>query len=565
MKAPTEILSCDVLVIGGGGAGCRAAIEAARCGNSVILVNKFPIGRSGTTITAMITYTGTMGQLGICPDDGPDVLFWDVVRGGHRLGNQDLIEVFCRGARDTVLELDSWGMKWDRVDGKFTATRLPGQTYPRGNHRDAITGMMMQRVLCEQVRKHENIRVIDNLMVTKILEDAGRAAGAVALDIASGRFLTFHAGSVVLATGGAGRLYKVTSMPEDARGDGFALAYRAGATMMDMEFQQFYPTCVVFPTSVRGVMVPGAIVYPQGARLINSLGEPFMHKYDPIRKEMATRDMMSRGMALEIAAGRGGTHGGVFIDCSKVPDLVAKHPKSFGLFKSIGMESFDRIEVAPGAHFSIGGIQINPFCESNVPGLYACGEVATGMHGANRCGGNALAETQVFGRIAGEQAAAFARYNAKTDFCEEDVDKEIARVRSFLAGESKETPKELICELQELMYKNAGLIRSEESLLNTLNQLVDLKARASDVKAGGGEKYNLAWIDAIDLQNMIQIAELICVSALQRKESRGAHFRLDYSEPDDTFLKHFCITLDKQDGRTITSTPVIRTREEVES
>ena len=260
------------------------------------------------------------------------------------------------------------------------------------------------------------------------------------LDVTTGQFVAFQAGSVIMATGGAGRLFKVTSMPEDARGDGFALSYRAGATLIDMEFQQFYPTCLVYPTSIRGVMVPGAIVYPQGAKLLNSNGERFMHKYDPENQEMATRDMLSRGIALEIAAGRGGKHGGVFVDCSMVPDLIEKHPKSFGLFKAVGMQTFDRIEVAPGLHFSIGGVRINPFCETNVPGLYAAGEVAGGLHGANRCGGNALAETQVFGRIAGEQAAAFARYNGKPSIDDAEVSIEINRLATMLSGTATANP-----------------------------------------------------------------------------------------------------------------------------
>jgi len=558
LSVNTTKIKTDVLIIGGGAAGCRAAIEAAKRGSSIALINKYPIGYSGTTITAMITYTGVMGKLGISPEDSHETLFWDVYKNGRKLGNQDLIEIFSRESANSVLDLTSYGLKWDHKDDKYDMVRLPGHSFPRGNRVDSITGVKVQKALLQEVYRWDNIKIYNNIVITKLLLDGNRIAGAVGIDINEGTFLVFSAISVILATGGAGRIFKTTSMPEDARGDGYALAYNAGAKLIDMEFTQFYPTCVVKPNSIRGVMVPGGVLYPKGAKLINNLGESFMEHYDPELREMTTRDRLSRGIALE-AEIAGGANGGVFIDCSMISNLEKLYPKSFALFKEVGMDIDSPIEVAPGAHFTLGGVLINTFCESSVSGLYAAGEVAGGLHGANRCGGNALTETQVFGKIAGYQADSFALVNYRPSIDDCAVKEELCRIKSLFSGKGQYKPRSIMDELQDIMYSYAGVLRSEESLNIAWSKIEELEEKAQSLKIKEGKNYNVARIDALDIHNMILVSKMLITSAKQRKETRGANYRKDFQNSDDKFLLHHVIKKVNEKMELSTS-PIVITR-----
>lgn len=544
MKREIEEIRTDVLVIGGGGAGCWAALKASEHDRDVTLLNQYTLGKSGTTIVAMITYMAIMGELGIHPEDTEEIFFQDIVKSGAFLGEQNLIEILVRNSRQTVLDYEKLGVKWDKVDGKFDSRGLPGMTYDRGCFVDHRTGISLQRALVRAVEKRSNIRYQER-KVLRLLKDGDRIAGALAMNLYNGAFTKISAKSVVLATGGAGRLYKVTSMPEDARGDGMSLAYQAGATLMDLEFQLFYPTTLIYPEYLRGLVAPRGTTVPLGARILNGKGERFMHRYYP-EAELATRDKASISIMREILSGNGTPHGGVYLDLSKVENLIDKYPTSFKDFKNTGINLPDEwLEVCPGHHFSTGGVEINSFCETSVPGLYAAGEVSANLHGANRVGGSALPECAVFGQIAGRHAAIHATFKSRPVAADHQTDEGIERVQNLIErgrkGEFR--PVQIMRRLKDLMHEKVGVIRSEKSLLAAVKEIRSMQEMMLNVKINPGEAYNMELTDAIDLENMLLLGELIASSALTRQESRGSHYRLDYPEQDDTrWWKHSQVT-----------------------
>jgi fumarate reductase (CoM/CoB) subunit A len=562
MKNMQEIKT-DVLVIGGGGAGCWAALTASRHGVDVTLINKYPLGKSGTTIVGMITYNAIMGELGVHPEDSTDIYFQDLVTEGALLGDQNLMEIFVRGGRETVLQLEKMGVRWDKVDDKFDARRLPGMSYPRGCFSDHRTGFFIQRALVREIQKRSNIRVLER-KITKLLTREGRIVGAMGLHIHDGSFLKILAKSVVIATGGAGRLFKITSMPEDARGDGYSLAYEAGAKLVDMEFHLFYPATLVYPETLRGLVTPRGTTVPLGARILNGRKERFMHKYYP-EAEFATRDKASISIFKEIKSGATTPHGGVYLDVSAVENLLEKYPTSFKDFKDAGMNLPEEwLEIAPGLHFTLGGVRINEFCETSLPGLYAAGEAAGNMHGANRIGGSALPECSVFGQIAGENAAIHAKFSRPLEADGEQVREEKGRLRNMLEGGEKghARPVEIMRALQDLMYDKVGVLRTGNGLREAIAEIRDLKKKTKDMKIHSSARYNNEWVDAIDILNMLPLGEIAARCALAREESRGAHYREDFPQQDDcTWRKHSLSWNEGGDVR-IVHCPVVVTRPE---
>lgn len=562
MKNMQEIKT-DVLVIGGGAAGCWAAITASAHGGDVTLINKYPLGKSGTTIVGMITYNAVMGELGVHPEDSPDIYFQDLVKEGALLGDQNLMEIFVRQGRKTVLQLEKMGVRWDKIGDKFDARRLPGMSYPRGCFSDHRTGLFIQRALVREIQKRSNIRVLER-KITKLLTKEGRIVGAVGLHIHDGSFLKISAKSVVIATGGAGRLFKITSMPEDARGDGYSLAYEAGARLIDMEFHLFFPATLVYPETLRGLVVPRGTTVPLGARILNGRKERFMHKYYP-EAEFATRDKASISIFKEIKSGAITLHGGVYMDVSAVENLLEKYPTSFKDFKDAGMNLPEEwLEIAPGLHFTLGGIQINEFCETSLPGLYAAGEAAGNMHGANRIGGSALPECSVFGQIAGENAAIHAKFNHYLEPEGEQIGEEKERLSNLLdAGKKGHTrPIEIMRALQNLMYDKVGVLRTGNGLREAIAEIQDLKKKAKDMKIHPSSRYNNEWVDAVDILDMLQLGEIAARSAMFREESRGAHYREDFPQQDDRIWRKHSLSWKEGGDVRIAYCPVRITRPE---
>ncbi len=559
-----EEIKTDVLVIGGGAAGCWAALAAGDHGLDVTLVNKYPLGKSGTTIVGMITYNAPMGRLGKHPEDSPDVYFADLVKEGERLGEQNLMEIFVRRGRQTVLQLEKLGVQWDKEGGKFDVRRLPGMSVPRGCFSDHRTGLRIQNMLVREIGRRPNIRTVER-KITRLLTSGGRVVGAAGLNIHNGNFLRIAAKAVVLATGGAGRLFRITSMPEDARGDGYALAYHAGARLIDMEYHLFFPATLVYPEALRGLVVPRGTTVPLGARILNGRRERFMQKYYP-EAELTTRDKASISIFREIKTGATTPHGGVYMDVSAVENLFEKYPTSFRDFKEAGMDlPGELLEIAPGLHFTLAGVDINGFCESSLPGLYAAGEVAGNMHGANRIGGSALPECSVFGQIAGDNAALHAIFAEPLQPEKDSAEEEFARLQALLdtGGKGKTRPIAIIRRLQDVMYDKVGVLRSGKGLNEAIREIRELRASAAEMKINPSRLYNNEWIDAIDTLDMLTLGEISAEAALARTETRGAHFREDCPGQDGARWHRHSLAFQKDGRLQLATRPVTITRPEV--
>jgi succinate dehydrogenase/fumarate reductase flavoprotein subunit len=426
---------------------------------------------------------------------------------------------------------------------------------------DHRTGQALQNALVRAVRERNNILYLERKAI-KLLRADDRVVGALTWHIAKGNLTIISAKSVVLGTGGLGRLFKLTSMPEDAKGDGMALAYRAGAELVDLEFQQFFPGTLVFPDFLRGLNAPTTTVLPLGGRILNRRGERFMHHYFP-EGEYQTRDRASVAYLKEIQKGNGSPHGGVYLDVSQVENIAEKYPTSFKIYQEEGLDlKREWLEIAPGHHYSIGGIKINKWGESTVPGLYAAGEVSGNLHGANRIGGNALPECAVFGQIAGKSAALYSKSIKEPDIAllemKEDIDQMDILMERGQEGEIR--PIKIMRGLQDLMYEKVGVIRDEKRLQEAIDDIHLLKCKTKRLRITPGRTYNKELIDEIDLNNMLLMAELITAAAKYRKESRGVHYREDFRTQDDqNWGKHTIIK--EEDGKmSLTTRPVIKAR-----
>ena len=545
-----EVREHDVLIIGAGGAGLRAAIAATERGLSVGVVSKSLLGKAHT-VMAEGGVAASMGN--VDPDDGWQTHFMDTLRSGKFLNNWQMVETFTKEAPDRVYELEQWGALFNRTEeGKISQRAFGGHTYRRLCHVGDRTGLEMIRTLQERTLATDT-RVYMETTVTRLFKnDEGRVVGALAYTRESGRFIHFKAKAVIMATGGWGRIYKVTSNSWEGTGDGCVLAYDAGAELVDMEMVQFHPTGMVWPPGVRGLLVTEG-VRGEGGVLRNSEGERYMENYDPEKMELSTRDVVARANYTEVTEGRGSPHGGVYLDITHLGynGIMKKLPTMYEQFKNLADIDISQepMEVFPTIHYVMGGIKVDPeTCETNVPGLFAAGESAGGLHGANRLGGNSLSDLLVFGRRAGEGAAEYVKSNGySTEIDSSQLDTEKQRVLEPLERQDGENPYELQQQVQEAMMEHANLMRNEDSLREGLEKILAVKERVPNVKAQGSTLFNPGWHTAQDVRYLTQISEIILCTALQRTEQRGAQWRLDYDGPDDELGKiNFIVKKDEQ-------------------
>lgn len=576
-----ETIDYDVLVIGAGGAGLRAAIEASAHDVKVGLICKSLLGKAHTVMAE----GGVAASLANVDErDNWKVHFADTMRGGQYLNNWRMAELHAKEAPERVRELEAWGALFDRTkDGKILQRNFGGHKYPRLAHVGDRTGLEMIRTLQDH-GIHMGIEVHMEFTIVALLKDGDQVAGAVGYDRERGRFNVFRAKAIVLATGGIGRAFKITSNSWEYTGDGHSLAYHAGADLIDMEFVQFHPTGMVWPPSVRGILVTEG-VRGEGGILLNKAGRRFMFDDIPdlyknqtadneeegwrytqgdrqARRppELLTRDHVARCIVREIKAGNGSPHGGVFLDIAWIkekipnaPDVIRKKlPSMYHQFKKLADIDITKepMEVGPTTHYAMGGIRVDADSQmSTVRGLFAAGECAAGLHGANRLGGNSLSDLLVFGKRAGEHAALFAREtnwgSLNSDFIKSTIDQALQPFERT-AGD---TPFEVQYDLQEMMQDLVGIVRNEEEITRAIGELKTLGERARQVKVTGNREYNGGWHTALDLQNLLTVSEAVAMSALQRRESRGAHFREDYPAKDDQGGKFNSIIRKGADGQ----------------
>jgi succinate dehydrogenase / fumarate reductase flavoprotein subunit len=519
----------DVLIIGAGGAGLRAALEALAQGAKVGVVSKSLLGKAHTVMAE-----GGIAAAMANVDHADDwrTHFRDTMRGGKLLNNWRMAQLHAQEAPDRVRELEQWGALFDRTqDGEILQRAFGGHTFKRLCHVGDRTGLEMIRTLQDR-GVQLGIDVFMECTISRLLKDGDRVAGAFGYWREQGRFVVFKAKSVVMATGGIGKAYKITSNSWEYTGDGMALAYNAGADLMDMEFVQFHPTGMVWPPGVQGLLVTEA-VRGEGGILRNKLGERFMEKYDPKRMELSTRDVVARSIYTEVREGRGTEHGGAYLDISHKPAEYVKKklPSMYHQFRELADVDITAgpMEVGPTCHYMMGGIRVEAeTAKASVPGLFAAGEAAAGLHGANRLGGNSLSDLLVFGRRAGHAAAEHAKTakNTPIDFAQIEV----AAREMLIPFERKtgENPYTIHRDLQETMQNLVGIFRTKEDLTRALGELEKLKDRASRMSVEGSRLFNPGWHLAQDLKSMLTVSEAVTRSALAREESRGAHSRIDY-------------------------------------
>ncbi|MSU69332.1 MAG: fumarate reductase/succinate dehydrogenase flavoprotein subunit [Opitutaceae bacterium] len=580
-----ETVEHDVLIIGSGGAGLRAAIEASAAGVSVGMVCKCMLGKAHTVMAE----GGIAAALANVDDrDNWKVHFSDTMRGGQYVNNWRMAELHAKEAPDRVHELEAWGAVFDRTpDGRILQRNFGGHKYPRLAHVGDRTGLELIRTLQDR-GVHRGIDVHMEVCVTELLMDGGRVIGAFGYDREHGKFRIFHAKAVVLATGGVGKAYKITSNSWDCTGDGHALAYHAGAALIDMEYLQFHPTGMVWPPSVCGMLVTEG-VRGEGGILTNKDRKRFMFDFIPDNykaqtadneeegwrytqgdknarrpPDLLTRDHVARCIVREIKEGRGSPHGGVFLDISwikqRIPNaeehIRRKLPSMYHQFKQLGDVDITRepMEVGPTTHYIMGGVKVDADTQmSSVPGLFAAGECAAGINGANRLGGNSLSDIIVFGKRAGEFAARFARDNRAGQVNAAQVEEAARRAlepfgRNVTAGAGFEGPYQMLFDLQEMMQSLVGIVRREDEILRALEGLQRLNGRAQCVGVTGHRGFNPGWHTALDLRSLLIVSEAIARAALERTESRGAQFRDDFPNKDAALGKVSVVIRKGADG-----------------
>jgi succinate dehydrogenase / fumarate reductase flavoprotein subunit len=558
----------DVLVIGAGGAGLRAAIAASAEGVSVGLVSKSLLGKAHTVMAE----GGIAAALANVDErDGWRVHFADTMRGGQYLNNWRMAELHAKEAPARVHELEAWGALFDRTsDGRILQRQFGGHAYPRLAHVGDRTGLEMIRTLQDHA-VHRGIDVHMESTIIRLMSSDGRVVGAFGYDRERGRFILFRAKAVILATGGIGRAFRITSNSWEYTADGHALAYYAGAELMDMEFVQFHPTGMVWPPSVRGILVTEA-VRGDGGVLRNKNGHRFMFDDIPAMykeqtadseeegwrytqgdkdarrpPELLTRDHVARKIVREIREGRGSPHGGVYLDIAWIKERLAnaedhikrKLPSMYHQFKQLANVDITKepMEVGPTTHYMMGGVRVDADSQmSTVPGLFAAGECAAGLHGANRLGGNSLSDLVVFGKRAGEYAAHFAREHPETAHIDPEQVKQAA-VWALAPFERQDVPGAegpyvVHHDLQEMMQDLVGIVRREEEIKRALEGITTMRDRVTRVAVHGNREYNPGWHTAMDLWNMLTVSEAVARAALERQESRGAHFRDDFPQKD---------------------------------
>jgi len=587
----------DVLVIGAGGAGLRAAIEASALGAKTGVVTKSLLGKAHTVMAE----GGMAAAMGNVDDrDNWRVHFADTMRGGQYLNNPRMAELHAQEAPARVNELEAWGAIFDRTkEGKILQRNFGGHRYPRLAHVGDRTGLEMIRTLQDH-GVHQGIEFHMEHTILTLLKDGDRIAGAFGYDRERGRFKVFHAKAVVLATGGIGRAFEITSNSWEYTGDGHGLAYRAGAALIDMEFVQFHPTGMVWPPSVKGILVTEG-VRGEGGVLRNKDGKRFM--FDDIPEnyknqtadtpeegwrytqgdknarrppELLTRDHVARCINREVKEGRGSPHGGVFLDIAwikeKIPNSVEhikkKLPSMYHQFKQLADLDITQepMEIGPTTHYAMGGVQVDGDTQmSSVPGLFAAGECAGGLHGANRLGGNSLSDLLVFGKRAGEYAAKYAKSASAGKVDQAQIDQAAKNaLEPFERGAAGENPFAVQHELQKSMQQLAGIVRREEDMQQALDVIKKLSVRAAKAGSTGHREYNTGWHTALDLENLLTISEIVAIAGLERRESRGGHFREDYPDKSAELGKvNLKISLGADGNPKVERVPVVPMTEEM--
>jgi succinate dehydrogenase / fumarate reductase flavoprotein subunit len=599
MSTNIERYSYDVVVIGAGGSGLRAAIEARQQGKKTAIISKSLFGKAHT-VMAEGGCAAAMGNAN--PSDNWQVHFRDTLRGGKFLNNPRMAELHAKQAPSRVYELEAWGALFDRTkEGKISQRNFGGHEYPRLAHVGDRTGLEIIRTLQQRVVQLQQadavsdgdpesmIRVFAETTITRLLLTDGKVAGCFGYIRDTGRFVLFEAPAIILATGGIGKTFKVTSNSWEYTGDGHALALRAGATLINMEFVQFHPTGMVWPPSVRGILVTES-VRGDGGVLRNSEGKRFMFDYVPDvfrpmyaeteeeadrwyndqannrrPPELLPRDEVARSINSEIKAGRGSPHGGVFLDVSsRLPadEILRRLPSMHHQFKELADVDITKepMEVGPTCHYVMGGVEVDPDTgASTVPGLFAAGEVSGGMHGSNRLGGNSLSDLLVFGKLAGDGAVTYIDgLGSRPVVSDSDVSAAAEEALAPLSREGGENPYTVHAELQSMMNDLVGLIRTESELKQALEELEKMRPRVASVSAPAGRAYNPGWHLSLDLRNMLLIAECIAMAALERQESRGGHTRDDYPKMSAEWRKlNLVLSCDSNDSSvTLRKQPV---------
>ena len=570
----------DVIVIGAGGAGLRAAIECATQGMNTGVVCKSLLGKAHTVMAE----GGAAAALGnVDSRDNWKIHFRDTMRGGKMLNAWRMAELHAKQAPDRIRELEAWGAVFDRTkDGKISQRNFGGHRYPRLAHVGDRTGLELIRALQDKAVHVEGCTVHMECSSLAILKDGDRVAGVLGLWRDSGRFILFKCKAVIFATGGAGRAWSITSNSWEYSGDGQRMAYDAGAELMDMEFTQFHPTGMVWPPSVKGILVTEG-VRGEGGILKNRDGERFMFKYIPEKfaketadtveegerwlagdknarrpPELLTRDVVARAIASEVLAGRGSPHGGAFLDIASrrtAEDIKKKLPSMYHQFKELAEVDITKepMEVGPTLHYMMGGIRVDADSQmTKVPGLFAAGECSAGMHGANRLGGNSLSDLLVFGRLSGVGAVNYVRSLTSTPKIDEEQAKAaLRRARAPLDRESGPNPYVLHDKLRDTMQAYVGIWRTKDGLEKGLAELEALKAEIAVVKATGSSQYNPGWSEAVDLEALIVNAEAVAKGALIREESRGGHCREDFEGESKEWVKYNIVHHKGPDGRMV--------------
>jgi succinate dehydrogenase / fumarate reductase flavoprotein subunit len=590
----------DVLVIGSGGAGLRAAIEASAAGVSVAVICRSLLGKAHTVMAE----GGVAAALANVDDrDNWKVHFADTMRGGQYLNNWRMAELHAKEAPARVKELEAWGAVFDRTnDGRILQRNFGGHKYPRLAHVGDRTGLEMIRTL-QDYAIHQNIDVYQEYTVISLLKEGNRVVGAFGYDREKGLFKVFQAKAVIIATGGMGRIYKISSNSWDCTGSGISLAYHAGAELIDMEFVQFHPTGMVWPPSVRGLLITEG-VRGEGGVLRNNQGRRFM--FDEIPElykgqtstdeeegwrytqgdknakrppELLTRDHVARCIMREIKEGRGSPHGGVFLDIAWIKEKISnapehikrKLPSMYHQFKELAGVDITKepMEVGPTTHYIMGGVRVDADSQmTSIPGLFAAGECAAGLHGANRLGGNSLSDLLVFGQRAGEYAARYAKETMAGKINAGQVE-EISEwaLAPFERGASSaaENPFQIQTDLQEEMQKLVGIVRTESELTEAIRKIENFSVRADKASCTGNRGYNPGWHTALELKHMITVAEAIARAARERKESRGGHFREDFQQKSEAFGKvNICLQKEEDGAMTVRQVPNVSIREDLQ-
>ncbi|MCL4350251.1 MAG: FAD-binding protein [Candidatus Thermoplasmatota archaeon] len=548
MPEDYETVESDVLVIGAGGAGMRASIAVNDAGLNVVMVTKSLLGKAHTVMAE----GGIAASLGnVDPKDNWTVHYGDIIEEGVYISSWKMAEILAKEAPERVLELESYGALFDRTpDGRIMQRAFGAHTYRRLAHLGDRTGLEIIKTLEHQVI-HRDIKFFDEIYITNLIKDGEKIAGAFGIKMNTGQMYLFKAKSFVIATGGSGRVYKVTSNSWESTGDGIGMAFRAGVKLRDMEMIQFHPTGMVYPPGAKGILVTEG-VRGEGGILLNSKGERFMLRYSPQKKELDARDVVARANYREIMEGRGTEHGGVYLDITqKGPDFIKhKLPAMYQQFMEFaGVDiTKEKMEVAPTVHYMMGGIEVEPETErTNVVNLFSAGEVASGLHGANRLGGNSLSDILVFGKIAGESAAGYAKDASPSKITKKRIDQEIKYIKSFFREDGK-NPYDLIDKLTTCMSENVGIVRDAEHLQKAVEIIEELKKESTEVGTVGMMKYNHGLLGCLELANMLISCEAITKCAIMREESRGAHTRSDFPKRNKDWKKNI-ITSMGDDGK----------------